>query len=340
MSQEAAQALLQNIYTFVRIADQAALTTVGSWDVQSLHNALQWAAYCQQIAAQVTGRKLEPLLEGRLEEMSQLLGRPQTQQLTIGFLSKAVDTLVERNLAAAKCKLHFQATVTSQIKELGLLLASGRSEADFPQNNASVITCVRLFLEQLTLWFEMEQDPDRFEKQLKNVAVHLSQLPYGWSVLVMCLSVNMSKVEMEHREGLRYVQHLIAAWIVSHHQISGPACPLWQVAPSLLMQAAEHNVQFCDWYLSALVQLTESLQADYTESHSTPVTLHSHLYGWSNPKMSNKCVFNDILQLFSQLLSADSAVKNKTLSILTSKTAGCAFSVWTDLTKSLITKFT
>lgn len=376
MSQEAAQALLHNIYTFVCIADHAATTKVASWDAQSIHNALQWAAYCQQLAVQVQGQRLEPVLEGRLQEMSHLIdcqspSSSQSHCINLLFLSKAVDVLVERlvhnpllsdgllqnlqhtvetqytahvstlqrNLAAAKCDLQFRAAVATKLSDLGILCKSKNSSPDFPQSKLEVQTGVRLLLEQLTLEFEMGQDVDRFEKHLKCIAERLHQLPHGWCVLVMCLSMDMSKVEKECREGLRYVQHLLAAWIVTQYQTSGATCQLWQVSPSLLVQAAEQNVQFCDWYLSALQEMADTVEASYT-ANPLKSTFHNPLYSWGLPAAPRKPVFDNILQHLSHMLTADSVVKNKTLAVLTSKTSCRSFSVWTDLTKSLITQLT
>lgn len=377
MSEEAARAVLQNIYTFIRIADKAASAAVASWDAQSLHNALQWAAYCQQLATKVNGRSLEPVLEDRLQEMSQLLDRPGAQHITLKFLNKAVDALVERlvfnphlsdsllqdlrqtvetkyaahvstlqqNLASAKCDLHFRTAVASQIKELGSLLKSNSigNQAYLPQRDPTVQNCVRLLLEQLTLWLEKEQNSDRFERQLKDVAECLNGFPHGWSVLVMCLAVDMSKVEIERRQGLRRVQQFLVIWMACHHGTSGSACPLWKVETMLLVQAAEHHVQFCDWYLRALEQLTQSLEPDYSvsASHTAPDTFHTHLYTWRNPKTIDKTpAFDSVLLHFSHLLSADSVVKNKALAVLTARTTGSVFSIWTDLTKNLVAEFT
>lgn len=43
--------VLKNVYTFAQILGQANGSEAGLWDVQSLNNALKWAAYCQKVTS-------------------------------------------------------------------------------------------------------------------------------------------------------------------------------------------------------------------------------------------------------------------------------------------------
>lgn len=43
-------AILKNLYTFVNILAESTDDRVQIWDKNSLHNAMKWAGYCEQVS--------------------------------------------------------------------------------------------------------------------------------------------------------------------------------------------------------------------------------------------------------------------------------------------------
>lgn len=69
---------------------------------------------------------------------------------------------------------------------------------------------------------------------------------------------------------------------------------LWNVEPAVMVKAAENSMHFLDWYLSALAQMTDSLEVNDKGSGSD-ISEACQVQSWRYVK----CSVNEIIDLAS-----------------------------------------
>lgn len=70
-------AVLKNICSFVEILNSSRSPSVANWDRQSLCNAFQWAAYCEQIYIQSQDKPYRSDLDREIQKLGKLLQRKE-----------------------------------------------------------------------------------------------------------------------------------------------------------------------------------------------------------------------------------------------------------------------
>ncbi|XP_046553458.1 uncharacterized protein LOC124262908 isoform X2 [Haliotis rubra] len=203
--------VLKNVYTFAQILGQADGSEARLWDVQSLNNALKWAAYCQKIHQQVSGQRVEEAVNKKLVEMMLLLDPPSQVCLSVDLLGQAVSLLQQillknPNTSAEVITELMGADIHSHtMEELFRKVAEGQITEDMEED---ILRCIQE---------EKVQEKRKWTRNRRRTPTPDSENPLmtAQAKFLVPHIVKLSQQSTDHSRLLQRIPHFILAKAVS-----------------------------------------------------------------------------------------------------------------------------
>ncbi|KAK3606351.1 hypothetical protein CHS0354_041987 [Potamilus streckersoni] len=356
-------AVMKNLYTFANLLVQASTGAVSQWDVRSITNAYNWAAYCQKFYEVAKGKSFAVHLDRQIRSITLLLDLPGQLELNLERLKDATYILTKKILGnpATTDKLTFyiieryrKAEDPQQIEELNKICRELSAEKDWKeeeQNTTSEIqekqdhtvlvnTHAQILMECLHHQFLHTADMIRFDKYLKDMLQRICKGQHGWNIilkfLMLSIPLEMSEAQMLHIEkGL--LQFLCD---------SSNDSRLWESDAYILAQLSSRYPQIGRSYLNHLISWSRTLETVYGKTelgtfyewrytgNSSMLTAEDQGKDSSGRGNHSKS-FEALKKRLYILAQASVKTEELVLETLTDLSQSSYFNIWRDLLKKL-----
>ncbi|XP_048243544.1 uncharacterized protein LOC124146009 isoform X2 [Haliotis rufescens] len=297
--------VLKNVYTFAHILGQANGSEAGLWDVQSLNNALKWAAYCQKIHQQVSGQRVEEAVDKKLVEMLLLIDPPSRVCLSVDLMGQATSllqqTLLQNPNTSVEVLTELKATDTPShtMEELLRRLTEGRSTEDMEDMEDDIMRCIQE---------EKVQEKRKWTRERRRTPVPDSENP-----LITAQATFL-------------VPHILKL----SQQSSDLSRLLQRIPHFILVKAASADSSFREVYLRHLTSLANQMSPHYHDQLT-----NGRPYSWRCESERGKTNFHDLVTGFQSLLDIGGHTRETTAALLMERAQTSYFNIWRDICRKL-----
>ncbi|KAH3781694.1 uncharacterized protein LOC127841638 isoform X2 [Dreissena polymorpha] len=246
--------VLKNIYTFANILTQAYGEDVKEWKENSLHNAQNWAKYCENVEKQTRGKPYRSELNQHIEGMTVVLNPAALLHLNLDILSKAQSYLIQvlsenpfmpQKLIAVKLSLDPSAAA-QQISTCTSNMEQAPLKRLICNNEVYETHCTRKYgqylLSRLVYLHNMQHSAKRLDRFLEKLLSEITSLTDGWSIAMFALLGEVSDIDAVESIKEKITQIVFGKLSSCLHN-----CPV-----AMLCVACCHDDIFTQFYLSYL----------------------------------------------------------------------------------------
>ncbi|XP_060062655.1 uncharacterized protein LOC132543197 [Ylistrum balloti] len=200
--------LMKNVYTFADIVHQAGGDSITRWNDKSIHNAFNWANYCQRVYSETVGRPYRAELDRCIKALSLYVPSPCCLDLNLDALQHAnillLQTLVENPLLpcrllqgvvdfCVKCEVSMDSLVKVCAKGSEKRTVVNTFEDILDHLGVSSEDCrlesqAETLLTILTSLSKYSNNRERYHLFVSRVLKHLTKDTEGWKILRCLMS--------------------------------------------------------------------------------------------------------------------------------------------------------